>query len=82
MSPKSPLSRHETPETVIRAIEQVMCSRCRGLVREKCRAQKEGARNASMAVCILQGPFDYCDEDYFTEVPIPGDPRFKRKEMT
>ncbi len=75
-----PISRHATLEAVIRAIEQEMCSRCRGTVREKCRAQKEGARNASMVVCITQGPFDYCDEDFFTEVPIPGDPRFKREE--
>lgn len=78
MSPESPLSNHATPEAVIRAIEQEMCSRCGGRVREKCRAQKEGARNASMVVCIIQGPFDYCDEDYFTEVPILGDPRFTR----
>lgn len=80
MPPKTPLPSHATPEEVIRAIEQEMCSRCRGIVREKCRAQKEGSRNASMIVCILQGPFDYCDEDFFTAVPIPGDPRFKREE--
>lgn len=80
MPPNSPPSRHATPEEVIRAIEQEMCSRCGGFVREKCRAQKEGARNASMIVCIHQGPFDYCDEDFFTEVPIPGDPRFTREE--
>jgi len=72
---------HATPEAVIRAIEEALCSRCLCSVREKCRAQKEGARNASMIVCILQGPFDYCDDDFFTEVPIPGDPRFKRREV-
>jgi hypothetical protein len=27
-------------------------------------------------MCISHGPVDYCDEDYFMEVPVLGDQRF------
>lgn len=40
MPQESLMSRHETTEAVIRAIEQAMCSRCGCRVREKCRAQE------------------------------------------
>lgn len=63
-----------TANDAIASLKSLICSRCP--VGKECGRQKENDRIGSLIMCISYGPVDYCDEDYFTEVPILGDPRF------
>jgi hypothetical protein len=73
--PKKPRKGFEsTANDAIAALKALICVRCP--VGKECGAQKEPDRLGSLIMCISHGPVDYCDEDYFTEVPILGDSRF------
>lgn len=58
----------------VSVLKNQICTGCP--VRTECGAQKKEDQLGSLIMCIVHGPVDYCDEDYFTEVPILGDPRF------
>ena len=67
-------SKAPTANDAIAALKALLCTRCP--VRKECGAQKEQDRLGSLIMCITHGPADYCDDDYFTVVPVLGDPRF------
>lgn len=62
---------------VVGAIQNIICSRCP--IRKECGAQKGTKHLESLIMCIYHGPVDYCDEEFFMEIPILGDPRFFRQ---
>lgn len=59
---------------VIRAIRGLLCPRCP--VGTQCRSKTKEEQIGALIMCIYHGPADYNDDDYFTEVPVYGDPRF------
>lgn len=74
MAPKFRKGYAPTAMDAVAALKSVICTRCP--VGKKCGAQDEISRLGSLIMCISHGPVDYCDEDYFTVVPILGDSRF------
>ena len=74
MAPKFRKGFAPTAWDAVAALKSVICIRCP--VGKECGKQDESSRLGSLIMCIYHGPVDYCDEDYFTEVPVLGDPRF------
>ena len=74
MPPKFRKGFAPTANDAVAALKGVICTRCP--VGKECGAQDESSRLGSLIMCISHGPVDYCDEDYFMEVPVLGDQRF------
>jgi len=74
MPPKFRKGFAPTANDAVAALKGVICTRCP--VGKECGAQDECSRLGSLIMCISHGPVDYCDEDYFMEVPVLGDQRF------
>lgn len=76
MSSNNPLAQSPkvSRDEIIRAIRGLLCSRCP--VGTECRGKSKEEQLGALIMCIYHGPADYCDEDYFTAVPIYGDHRF------